>query len=184
MDESHVHAHLQPMTRPTTVRIGRPPPLWPSQLAHCRTLMRDFSAPAILVEGRLMETPFGPRIAATMDVPPEMGPVTLAGHPAYRLAMRDAAGMVTFARMVALNASGIDPVTASRELEDVLWQVIVLPAGVTLIARTEDADYGPFLLAEEEPDERLAALVDRQLSFAGITVGDRPAEGTDTLNRA
>lgn len=172
------------MTRPTTVPIGRPPPLWPSQLAHCRALMRDFGAPAIVVEGRLVDSPFGPRIAATLDVPPEMGAVFLAGHPAYRPAMRDAAGMVTFARMVALNASGIDPETAGREQPDVLWQVIVLPAGVALIARTEEADFGPFLLAEEEPDERLAALVDRQLSFAGITVGGRPAETTAGLHRA
>lgn len=172
------------MTRPTTVRIGTPPPLWPSQLAHCRALMRDLRAPAILIEGRLTDTPFGPRIAATLDVPPEMGRVALTGHPAYRLAMRDAAGMVGFARMVALNASGVDPATASRELEDVLWQVIVLPAGVTLIARTEDADYGPFLLAEEEPDERLSALVGSQLSFAGITVGGPPSDGPPTLGRA
>ncbi len=184
VDERAGKAHVEPMIRSTAVLIGKPPPLWPSQLAYCRTLMRDLSAPAILVEGRLMDTPFGPRIAATMDVPAEMGAVELTGHPAYRLAMRDAAGMVTFARMVALNASGIDPVTASREPESVLWQLVVLPAGVTLIARTDNADYGPFLLAEDEPDERLSALVDRQLSFAGITVGDLSPEPTGTLNRA
>lgn len=171
------------MIRSTTVRIGRPPPLWPEHLAHCRTLMRDFGSPAILVEGRLMDTPFGPRIAATMDVPPEMGEVRLTGHPSYKLAMRDAAGVVSFARMVALNASGVDPITASREPEEVLWQVIVLPAGVTLIARTDSADYGPFLLAEEEPDDRLSALIDHQLSFAGITVGD-PSPPPEPLNRA
>lgn len=172
------------MTRATPVHIGRPPPLWPSQLAHCRALMRDLGAPAILVEGRLMDTPFGPRIAATLDVPAEMGSVMLTGHPAYRRAMHDAAGMVTFARMVALNASGIDPVTASREHEAVLWQLVVLPAGVVLIARTEAADYGPFLLAEEEPDERQSALVERQLAFAGVTVGDPPADPPSSLNRA
>lgn len=164
------------MTGTTVVTITRPPPLWPSQIAHCRRMMRDLGAPAILIEGQLMDTPFGPRIAATMDVPPEMGPVALSAHPAYRPAMRDAAGMVTYARMVALNASGIDPITATREPEEVLWQVVVVPAGVALIARTHSADFGPFLLLEDELDTALGALVGRQLEFAGITVGDpRPA---------
>jgi hypothetical protein len=80
--------------------------------------------------------------------------------------MRDAAGMVAFSRMAAHGASGIDPITASREHEEVLWQVIVLPAGVVLIARTEQADFGPFLLAETDPDERRIDLVNLQLDFA------------------
>ncbi|HSK39583.1 MAG TPA: hypothetical protein VK943_07430 [Arenibaculum sp.] len=140
-------------------------------LGHCRSLMRDLGAPAVLVEGRLLDTPFGPRIAATLGVPSEMGPVTLSEHPAYRRAMRDAAGLVTFVRMAALGAAGIGPITASREPEAVLWQVVVLPAGVVLIARTEDADYGPFLLTEGEPAARSAVLAAIQLDFAGITVG-------------
>lgn len=173
------------MIRSTAVLIPKPPPLWPSQLAHCRTLMRDLGAPAVLVEGQLIDTPFGPRLAATMEVPPESGTaIALTGHPAYRLAMRDAAGMVTFARMAALNASGIDPVTASREPESVLWQLIVVPAGVALIARTEGADFGPFHLSEEEPDERQSALVDRQLEFAGITVGETDRHTPETTGRA
>jgi len=171
-------------TRSTVVSISRPPPLWPSQIAHCRQMMRDLGAPAILIEGQLRDTPFGPRIAATMDVPPEMGPVALSAHPAYRPAMRDAAGMVTYARMVALNASGIDPITATREPEEVLWQVIVVPAGVALIARTQSADFGPFFLLESDLDAARSALVGRQLEFAGITVGDaRPTDPT-LANRA
>lgn len=160
------------MPRCNAVTITAPPPLWHQQIAHCRALMRDLGAPAILIEGRLMDTPFGPRIAATMDLPAEMGPVPLSGHPAYRLAMRDAAGMVTFARMAALGASGIDALTATSEPEEALWQVAVLPAGVVLIARTEEADFGPFLLAEGEPDPGHLHRVGLQLDFAGITVGD------------
>ena len=141
-------------------------------LASCRSLMRVFGAPAVLVEGQLRETVFGPRIVATLRLPPEMGPVPLDGHPAYRTAMRDAAGLVTFVRMTALAASGVNPVAASLEPERAEWQVVVLPAGVVLIARTEDADFGPFLMAEDEPSERQAALAAMQLEFAGITVGD------------
>jgi hypothetical protein len=128
--------------------------------------MKDLGAPAILIDGCLRDTPFGPKIIATLDLPPQMGKIPLARHPAYRLVMRDAAGMVAFSRMAAHGASGIDPVTASREHEEVLWQVIVLPAGVVLIARTERADYGPFLLDESEPDERRIDLVNLQLDFA------------------
>lgn len=172
------------MIRSTAVLIRRPPPLWPTQLVHCRTLMRDLGAPAILIEGQLIAGPFGPRIAATLDIPPEMGQVGLTAHPSYRRAMHDAAGMVTYARMAALSASGIGPVAASREPETVLWQLIVVPAGVALIARTETADYGPFHLSEAEPDERLTALVDRQLSFAGITVGSPSADPPQALSTA
>jgi hypothetical protein len=128
--------------------------------------MKDLGAPAILIDGCLRDTPFGPKIIATLDLPPQMGKIPLARHPAYRLVMRDAAGMVAFSRMAAHGASGIDPVTASREHEEVLWQVIVLPAGVVLIARTERADYGPFLLDESEPDKRRIDLVNLQLDFA------------------
>ena len=98
--------------------------------------------------------------------------------------MRDADGMVTYARMVALNASGIDPITATRELEEVLWPVIVVPAGVALIACTQAVDSGPFFLLESDPDAARSALVGRQLEFAGITVGDaRPTDPTHA-NRA
>jgi hypothetical protein len=128
--------------------------------------MKDLGAPAILIDGCLRDTPFGPKIIATLDLPPQMGKIPLSRHPAYRLVMRDAAGMVAFSRMAAHGASGIDPVTASREHEEVLWQVIVLPAGVVLIARTERADYGPFLLDESEPDKRRIDLVNLQLDFA------------------
>jgi hypothetical protein len=143
--------------------------------------MRDLGAPAILIDGCLRDTPFGPRIIATLDLPPQMRPpqmgppqigspqtgkTPLVRHPSYRPVMRDAAGMVAFSRMAAHGASGIDPVTASREHEEVLWQVIVLPAGVVLIARTERADYGPFLLDESEPDKRRIDLVNLQLDFA------------------
>ncbi|MBP2312652.1 hypothetical protein [Azospirillum soli] len=171
------------MTARTIIAVTRPPPLWPSQIAHCRRMMRDLGAPAILIEGQLMDTPFGPRIAATMDVPPDMGPVALSAHPAYRPAMRDAAGMVTYARMVALNASGVGPLAATREPEDVVWQVVVVPAGVALIARTESADFGPFLLLEDGLDAALGALVGRQLEFAGITVGDPPAAAPPPATR-
>jgi hypothetical protein len=99
--------------------------------------MRDLGAPAVLIDGCLRDTPFGPRIIATLDLPPQMGKTALVRHPAYRLVMRDAAGMVAFSRMAAHGASGIDPITASREHEEVLWQVIVLPAGVVLIAGGE-----------------------------------------------
>lgn len=184
VDEWGRKPHLQPMTRSTAVLIRRPPPLWPTQLVHCRTLMRDLGAPAILIEGQLIDSPFGPRIAATLDVPPEMGPVPLTGHPSYRRAMHDAAGMVTYARMAALTASGIGPVAASREPESVLWQLVVVPAGVILIARTATADFGPFLLSESEPDERLTALVDHQLSFAGITVGGPRPDPPPALSNA
>ncbi|NYZ15984.1 hypothetical protein HL658_25885 [Azospirillum sp. RWY-5-1] len=160
------------MIRTTPVLVPNPPPLWPSQVAHCLRLMRDLGAPAVLFEGQLIATPFGPRIAATMALSAEMGPVPLDEHPSYRPAMRDASAMVTFARMAALNASGIDPVTASTEPESALWQVVVVPAGVALIARTDNADFGPFLLSEREPDERQSMLVGRQLAFAGITVGE------------
>lgn len=156
----------------TLVPIPKPPPLWHPMLGHCRTLMRDLGASAVLIEGRLLGTLFGPKIVATVSLPSEMGPVPLGEHPAYRLAMRDAAGMITFARMVAHNASGIDPITASCEPEDVLWQLVVLPAGVVLIARTKKADYGPFLLNEREPDQRALALVSLQMDFAGITLGE------------
>jgi hypothetical protein len=149
--------------------------------------MRDLGAPAILIDGCLRDTPFGPRIIATLDLPPQMGPqqmsppqtgkTPLVRHPSYRLVMRDAAGMVAFSRMAAHGASGIDPVTASREHEEVLWQVIVLPAGVVLIARTERADYGPFLLDESEPDERRINLVNLQLDFA-------VEPGTNTVQHA
>jgi hypothetical protein len=128
--------------------------------------MRDLGAPAVLIDGSLRDTPFGPKIIATLDLPPQMGKTALSGHPAYRLVMRDAAGMVAFSRMAAHGASGIDPITASREQEEVTWQVIVLPAGVVLIARTEQADFGPFLLAESDPDERRIDLVNLQLDFA------------------
>jgi hypothetical protein len=128
--------------------------------------MRDLGAPAVLIDGCLRDTPFGPRIIATLDLPPQMGKTALIRHPAYRLVMRDAAGMVAFSRMAAHGASGIDPITVSREHEEVLWQVIVLPAGVVLIARTEQADFGPFLLAESDPDERRIDLVNLQLDFA------------------
>src|SRR3546814_21048425 len=101
-----------------------------------------------------------------------MGPVPLGAHPAYRRAMRDAAGMLTFARMAAHGASGVDPITASCEPEDVLWQVVVLPAGVVLIARTKAADFGPFLLDERETDQRAIALVGLQMDFAGIALGE------------
>jgi len=134
--------------------------------------MRDLGAPAVLIDGSLRDTPFGPRIIATLDLPPQMGKTPLVRHPAYRLVMRDAAGMVAFSRMAAHGASGIDPVTASREHEEVLWQVIVLPAGVVLIARTERANYGPFLLAESEPNEQRIDLVNLQLDFAVEPVGD------------
>lgn len=164
------------MPHPNPVLVRNPPPLWRPMLAHCRTLMRDFGAPAVLVEGHLLDTVFGPRIVATLRLPPAMGPVRPDDHPAYRLAMRDAAGLVTFVRMAALGASGIDPVTASREPEAALWQVVVLPAGVVLIARTDEADFGPFLMADTEPTDRQTALVATQLDFAGITVGDRAAD--------
>jgi hypothetical protein len=167
------------MVRCNPVSIPNPPPLWHSQIAHCRTIRRDLGAPAVLIEGRLLDTPFGPRIAATLGLPEEMGPVALEGHPAYRPALRDAAGMVTFARMAALSASGIDPVTASREHEEAVWQLAVLPAGVVLIARTEEADFGPFLMAEVEPDERHLATVAAQLALAGITVGDPSADDAE-----
>ncbi|HEY0835892.1 MAG TPA: hypothetical protein VGE72_18455 [Azospirillum sp.] len=172
------------MIRTTAVHIPKPPPLWPDVVAQCRTLMRDLRAPAILIEGQLIDTPFGPRIAATLSLPPEMGPVPLTGHPAYRRAMRDAAGMVTFMRMAALNASGIDPATASREPETVVWQAVVVPAGVALIARTDSADFGPFLLSEDDPDEARTALVGRQLEFAGITVGEPCPPASDAWSRA
>jgi hypothetical protein len=154
--------------------------------------MKDLGAPAILIDGCLRDTPFGPRIIATLDLPPQMRPpqmgppqigspqtgkTPLVRHPSYRPVMRDAAGMVAFSRMAAHGASGIDPVTASREHEEVLWQVIVLPAGVVLIARTERADYGPFLLDESEPDERRINLVNLQLDFA-------VEPGTDTVQHA
>jgi hypothetical protein len=160
------------MPRCTPVLIPNPPPLWHPMLGHCRTLMRDLGASAILIEGRLLDTPFGPKIVATMSLPTEMGPVPLGAHSAYRRAMRDAAGMITFARMAAHSASGIDPITASCEPEDVLWQLVVLPAGVVLIARTKAADFGPFLLDEREPDQRALALVGLQMDFAGITLGE------------
>lgn len=184
VDEWAANAHLQRMIRTTAVHIPKPPPLWPDVVAQCRTLMRDLRAPAVLIEGQLIDTPFGPRIAATLSLPPEMGAVPLTEHPAYRRAMRDAAGMVTFMRMAALNASGIDPVTASREPETVVWQVVVVPAGVTLIARTDSADFGPFLLSEDNPDEERTALVGRQLEFAGITVGDPRPPAPDVWSRA
>ncbi|WP_207485956.1 hypothetical protein [Arenibaculum pallidiluteum] len=162
------------------VLVRNPPPLWDPVLACCRSLMRAFGAPAVVVEGRLLDTVFGPRIAATLGLPPAMGPVVVSGHPAYRAAMRDAAGLVTFLRMTALAASGIGPVTASTEPETALWQVIVLPAGVVLIARTREADFGPFLMTLEEPTARQADLVAVQLDFAGIGVGDEvPPGGTD-----
>lgn len=165
---------FQTMARCIPILVSNPPPLWRPLLAHCRSIMRDLGAPAVLIDGCLRDTPFGPRIIATLDLPPRMGDAALSRHPSYRPAMRDAAGMVAFSRMAAHGASGIDPVTASREHEDVLWQVIVLPAGVVLIARTERADYGPFLLAESEPDERGIDLVSLQLDFA-VESGSRDA---------
>ena len=156
----------------TPVPIKNPPPLWRPTLANCRTLMRDLGAPAVLIEGVLRHTPFGPSISATLGLPEDMGDVSLTGHPAYRRAMHDIAGMVSFARMAAHSASGIDPVTASREPEHLSWEVIVLPKEVVLIARTGDADYGPFLLTEQEPDSRTLSMVGHQLDFAGIKVGD------------
>ncbi len=184
VDEWGFPPHLLPMIRSTVVLIRRPPPLWSTQLVHCRTLMRDLGAPAILIEGQVVDTPFGPHLAATLDVPPEMGPVSLTGHPSYRRVMHDAAGMVNYARMMALAASGVTPVTASREPESVLWQLVVVPAGVVLITRTATADYGPFLLCESAPDERLTTLASHQLSFAGITVGCPPPESPPGLNSA
>lgn len=168
----HEEAHLQVMPCCIPVLIPNPPPLWHPMLAHCRMLMRDLGAPAVLIEGRLLATVFGPKIVATMSLPPAMGPVPLGEHPAYRLAMRDAAGMITFARMVAHSASGVDPITASCEPDDVLWELDVLPAGVVLIARTKEADFGPFLLDERVPDQRALALVGLQMGFAGITLGE------------
>jgi hypothetical protein len=163
------------MPRCNPVFIPNPPPLWHTQLVHCRAIRRDLGAPAVLIEGRLLDGPHGPRVAATVGLPPEMGePIGLAAHPSYRAALRDAAGMLTFARMAALAASGIDPVTASSEPEEALWQLAVLPAGVVLIARTEEADFGPFLMAEGKPDEHQLDTVALQLDFAGITVGDPP----------
>jgi hypothetical protein len=170
------------MRRSTPILIHNPPPLWRPLLSHCRALMRDLGAPAILIEGWLRDTPFGPKIIATLDLPPQMGRSHLSSHPAYRLAMRDAAGMVTFTRMVAHGASGISPATAAQAPataaqanDDVVWQVIVLPAGVVLVARSGEADYGPFLLTETEPDEHRIDLVDRQLTFA--LESDPPAPG-------
>jgi hypothetical protein len=156
------------------IAIKNPPPLWRPILANCRALMREVGAPAILIEGGLRDTPFGPSIVATLGLPAEMGPVELSKYPSYRRAMHDAAGMIGFARMAAHGASGINPVTASREPEYVSWEVVVLPKDVVLIARTENADYGPFLLAEGIVDARRLALVARQLDFAGVCVGDVP----------
>ena len=164
----------------TPVRIDRPPPLWNPILANCRALMRDVGAPAVLINGSLRDTPFGPRMVATLGLPAEMGEIAIAGRPSYRRAMHDAAGMVTFARMAVHSASGISPVAASREPEHVSWEVVVLPADVVLIARTENADFGPFVLTEGIPDARRLALVARQLDFAGVTVGEAPRDsGTE-----
>ena len=41
-----------------------------------------------------------------------------------------------------------------------------LGAPAVLIARTEQADFGPFLLEESDPDERRIDLVNLQLDFA------------------
>src|SRR4051794_34077758 len=131
------------------VRITNPPPLWRPLLAHCRSIMRDLGAPAVLIDGSLRDTPFGPRIIATLDLPPQMGKTPLVRHPAYRLVMRDAAGMVAFSRMAAHGASGIDPVTASREHEEGLWQGIGLPGRGVLIARTGGGTTGSILLDEK-----------------------------------
>lgn len=176
MAERAGSCHGDGMIRTTPVPIPNPPPLWPAQVAHCRTLMRDLGAPAVVIEGRMEDTPFGPRIVATLVFPAAMGEVALERHPAYRLAMRDASAMLTYARMTALNASGIDPVTATLTPESALWQVVVVPAGVALIARTDTADFGPFHLTEHEPDDRQSMLVGRQLSFAGVTVGNATPE--------
>jgi hypothetical protein len=162
------------MLRSKPILIHNPPPLWRPLLTHCRALMRDLGAPAILIEGWLRDTPFGPKIIATLDLPPPMKSKHLSAHPAYRLVMRDAAGMVTFSRMIAHGASGIGLIAAAQSAEDVLWQVIVLPAGVVLVARTDQADFGPFLLTETEPDERRIDLVDLQLSFAMDAAAEAP----------
>src|SRR4051812_50055418 len=111
------------------VRISNPPPLWRPLLAHCRSIMKDLGAPAVLIDGCLRDTPFGPRIIATLDLPPQMGKTALVRHPAYRLVMRDAAGMVAFSRMAAHGARHIDPIPASRGQGGGLWPGIRVPAG-------------------------------------------------------
>ncbi|MBP2295076.1 hypothetical protein [Azospirillum rugosum] len=133
--------------------------------------MRDIGAPAVIIEGCIRDTLYGPRMVATLAVSAAMGDVAIMQHPSYRRAMQDAAGMVMFVRMAAHNASGIDPVTASRVAEEVSWNVIVLPTDVVLIGRTADADFGPFLLSEHPADDHRLSKVARQLEFAGISVG-------------
>ena len=160
------------MQRATSIILSAPPPLWASVRINLSCLMRDLGAPGILLEGRLIDTPFGPRIVATLDVPSAMGDVGLCRHPAYRRAMRDAAGLMTYVRMVAMGAGGIGPVTASREPEEVVWTVIALPAGMVLTASTEAADFGPFLLWTERPSERQVAMVERQLAFFRTAGGE------------
>lgn len=176
--------HFTVMPAVTPVPIVNPPPLWKPVLANCRALMREVGAPAILIEGSLRDTPFGPRIVATLGLPAVMGPVAITGYLSYRRAMRDAAGLVGFVRMAAHSASGIGPAAASREPEDVSWDVIVLPADVVLIARTESADYGPFLLAEAAPEARHLTSVARQLDFAGIAVGEAVPPSAESGHRA
>ncbi len=168
-------AHLNAMLTVTPIPLPAPPPLWTPILANCRALMREVGAPAILIEGSLRDGAFGPRMVATIGLPAEMGEVPITGYASYRRAMHDAAGMVSFVRMSAHSASGIDPVTASREPEHVSWDVVVLPTEVVLIARTEDADYGPFLLVEGAPDAGRLSSVAHQLAFAGIAVGSVPS---------
>ncbi|MCW2239030.1 hypothetical protein [Azospirillum canadense] len=133
--------------------------------------MRDIGAPAVIIEGGIRDTLYGPKMVATLAVPAAMGEVAITQHPSYRRAMQDAAGMVMFVRMAAHSASGIDPITASREAGEVSWDVIVLPTDVVLIGRTADADFGPFLLSEEPTDGHRLSKVARQLEFAGISVG-------------
>lgn len=171
------------MTTVTPIAIRNPPPLWRPILANCRLLMREVGAPAVLIDGGLRDTPFGPRIVATLGLPAGMAAIALTRHAAYRRAMHDAAGMIGFARMAAHGAGGIGPATASREPEYVSWEVVVLPKDVVLIARTEDADYGPFLLAEDAPDPRRLSLVARQLDFAGIVVGEAPGDAGSVAAR-
>src|SRR4051812_50047581 len=111
------------------VRISNPPPLWRPLLAHCRSIMKDLGAPAILIDGCLRDTPFGPRIIATLDLPPQMGKTALVRHPAYRLVMRDAAGKGGFSPKAAHGASNIDPITPRPEHEEVVWEGVGPPAG-------------------------------------------------------
>ncbi len=173
------------MNRARSIFLKGTPPLWEIERGHLLSIMRDIGAPALIVEGQmLMESPTGPRMVATLEAPPAMGPEgerALRAHPRYRPAKHGLSRLMVYVRMMVLHAGGVDPVSARLEPLPLIYDLVTLPDGDALVIRTETEVLGNFLLWTSQPTEQDVRRAEQQLAFVGPVWTPQPAPRLEPL---